>query len=234
MAKVLVCGVYLADKPNHAAEEIAELDRSQDHQVEQRWIALDVTDCGSDDLPHTVRRVNQPTPKFVLLNGILADAARFDAVLVVDDDVMLPPNFLDRYLRFAIQYEFALSQPARTPDSYIDHSITMQMPGLVARSTRFVEIGPVFCVLREAFNLILPFDNGSPMGWGLDFVWPVRIERSGKRMGIIDSLPVSHSLRKPLTTYTRGVAENDMARLLGESEYLSPADAFTLLEAYAG
>ena len=81
MAKVLVCGVYLADKLNHAAEEIAELNRSKDHQVEQRWIALDVTDCGSNDLPHTVRRVNHPTPKFELLNGILADAPRAGRVL---------------------------------------------------------------------------------------------------------------------------------------------------------
>jgi hypothetical protein len=233
MAKILACGVYLADRTNCAAEAIAELDLSRDHQLEQRWIALDVSGNGNNRLPYTVATVTQATPKFMLLNGLLADASDFDAMFVLDDDVMLPQHFLDRYLRLASQYKFALSQPARTFDSYIDHSFTMQMPGLVARSTRFVEIGPVFCIDRDAFELILPFDATSPMGWGLDFVWPVRIEKSGKRMGIIDALPVSHSLRKPVTNYSREPVELDANKLFSENDYLSRADAFTLLEGYA-
>jgi hypothetical protein len=234
MAKVLACGVYLANQNNCAAEAIAELDLSQDHHLEQRWIALDVTNSGNNGLPHTFSTITRPTPKFTLLNWMLADVSHFDAVLILDDDVMLPRRFLDRYLRLATQYKFALSQPARTRDSYIDHSFTMQMPGLVARLTRFVEIGPVFCIDREAFEIILPFDASSPMGWGLDFVWPAKIERSGKRMGIIDALPVSHSLRKPVTNYSRNMAEGDMNKLLsGNDHHLSRAEAFTLLEAYA-
>lgn len=233
MANVLACGIYLADKNNCAAETIAELDLSRDHHLEQRWIALDVTNSGNCGLPYTVATVTRPTPKFSLLNGILADASDFGAVFIMDDDVILPRGFLDRYLSLAIKYRFALSQPARTLDSYIDHNFTMQMPGLVARSTRFVEIGPVFCVRREAFDLILPFDAQSPMGWGLDFVWPARIEQSGKRMGIIDALPVSHSLRKPVTNYSRDMVEREMSKLLSENDNLTRAEAFTLLEAYA-
>ena len=237
MGKILICGVYLADRNNWAAEAISQLSGSHDHHVEQRWIALDVTNSGNDDLPHTVHTVTHPKPKFTLLNDLLADVSHFDAVLILDDDVTLPRRFLDRYLRLATQYKFALSQPARTLDSYIDHSFTMQMPGLVARSTRFVEIGPLFCILREAFDLILPFDAVSPMGWGLDFVWPARIEQLGKRMGIIDVLPVSHSLRKPVTNYERDTerdtVERGMNQLLSENDHLSRSDAFTLLEAYA-
>lgn len=233
MANVLACGVYLVDQNNCAAEAMAELDLSQDHHLEQRWIALDLTNSGNTGLPYTVARVTRRTPKFSLLNGILTDASDFDAVLILDDDVMLPRGFLDRYMSLAIQFNFALSQPARTSDSYIDHNFTTQMPGLIARSTRFVEIGPIFCIFREAFDLILPFDAQSPMGWGLDFVWPVRIEQSGKRMGIIDALPVSHSLRKPVTNYSRDTVEDDMNKLLSENDYLAHAEAFTLLEAYA-
>jgi len=233
MGKILICGVYLADRNNWAAEAISQLSCSHDHHVEQRWIALDVTNSGNNDLPHTVHTVTHPKPKFTLLNDLLADVSHFDAVLVLDDDVMLPRRFLDRYLKLVTQYKFALSQPARTRDSYIDHNFTLQMPGLVARSTRFVEIGPVFCIDREAFEIILPFDSRSPMGWGLDFVWPARIEKSGKRMGIIDALPVSHSLRKPLANYSRDKVENDMNKLLAETDHLSQAEAFTLLEAYA-
>jgi hypothetical protein len=233
MAKVLVCGVYLADRENWAAHAISELSLSQDHQLEQRWIALDVTNSGNNDLPHTVDTITRPTPKFTLLNGLLADLPRFDVLLILDDDVQLPRRFLDRYLRLVARYKFALSQPARTRDSYIDHSFTAQMPGLVARLTRFVEIGPIFCIDHEVFEIILPFDSISPMGWGLDFVWPVRLEKSNKRMGIIDALPVSHSLRKPLTNYSKDRAEEDMNKLLAGNNHLSQADAFTLLEAYA-
>jgi hypothetical protein len=233
MARVLICGVYLADREHCAANEIKAFSESQKHKLHQRWIALNVSGKGKCDLPFTVTKVRKQTPKFALINELLADIRDFDVVVITDDDVELPPKFLDRFLALVDQFEFAIAQPARTTDSYVDHSITMQMPGLQARLTRFVEIGPLFCIHRSAFDLVLPFDMLSPMGWGLDYVWPAIIEREGLRMGIIDATPVRHSLRKPLANYSRIDAERHMRELLDKRPHLSRAKAFRVLEAYA-
>jgi hypothetical protein len=233
MAKVLICGVYLADQEHCLADEIEEIGRSIKHEVEQRWIALDVSATGNCDLPHTVAVIQQRTPKFSLLNGLVAGVDSFDYLFVLDDDVGLPLRFLDAYLAYVARFRFALAQPALTLDSNISHPITAQMPGLAARLTRFVEIGPVFSIHRSAFDCLLPFDHHSPMGWGLDFVWPSLIEEKGLRMGIVDATPVAHTLRKTLAYYDQNVVEGEMMELLRTSPHLTYSQACTVIEAYA-
>src|SRR6476659_1969651 len=149
MAKVLVCGVYMADLENIAADEITTLSEDRKNKVTQRWIALNVSGKGRCDLAGTVKTISQETPKFTLINTLLDDISDFDFLIVIDDDVELPNKFLNQFIGLINRYQFALAQPARTPDSYIDHFITMSMPGLQARLTRFVEIGPVFCIHRS-------------------------------------------------------------------------------------
>jgi hypothetical protein len=233
MARVLVCGVYLADRDNLARSEMVELAASARHQVTQRWIALDINGNGVCGLPHTVATVKVQTPKFSLVNGLIEDVQDFDRLIVCDDDVQFPARFLDDFLALVDEFAFAISQPARTPDSYIDHFITTRMPGLRGRQTRFVEIGPVTCIDRSAYPVLLPFDRRSPMGWGLDFVWPVLAERGGLRMGIVDATPISHSLRQARANYPDLPVEEQMKDLLGHNLSLTPLQAFTIVEAYA-
>jgi hypothetical protein len=233
MARVLVCGAYFADRENCIAAEIEEYSASRQHQVEQRWVALDFGAAETWKCPGTVAVVTEPTPKFTLMNSLLGELETFDYVIVSDDDVDLPRGFIDQFLESVEKFQFALSQPARTPDSYIDHFITTRMPGVDARLTRFVEIGPIFCIHRSAFNVLLPFDLRSPMGWGYDFVWPAVIERSGLRMGIVDATPVGHTIRKSMTYYSKPIVEEQMNALLAANPHLPKAEAFTVLEAYA-
>jgi hypothetical protein len=230
---VLVCGVYIADRENWAADEIRELASSRQHDVEQRWTALDVSGSGQTDLPCTVSVVSEPTGKFTLINRLIENVEKFDWLLVCDDDIRLPLGFLDQYLAHAHRFGFALSQPARTADSYVDHRIVTQMPGLTGRLTRFVEIGPVFCIHRSAYPLLLPFDGRTSMGWGLDFVWPLLLEPRKLRMGIIDATPVAHSLRKPVANYSHQSGVKDMEGFLAQTPHLTRAEAFTVIEAYA-
>lgn len=236
MASVLAVGVYLADRTNLAEQIVQELTRSERHSVTQRWTAL--WSAGEQTpqwraVPYTVSSVTSPAPKFGLLNRMLDDADEFDWIIVLDDDVELSDGWLDRYIDIANRYDLALSQPARTRDSYIDHHIVAQAPGLLARRTRFVEIGPIICLRRDAIPHIIPFEDEVEMGWGLDFIWPVRIESAGLRMGIIDACPVAHTLRPPTQYYDRTGTEQRMQRLLNAVEHLSPASAFTVLDAYA-
>lgn len=232
--RVLVAGVYLVDRENHAADIAAELARSREWEVEQRWIALGESPVPDALAPVTAWRQPTRAGKFVLLNRLLAEVAaeRFDLVLFADDDIVLPPAFLDRYLELVSRHDLALAQPARTHDSYTDNWIVERLDGLAARRTRFVEIGPLFSIRRDALPLLTPFDETSPMGWGYDFVWPVVIEQGGLRMGIVDATPVAHKLRKPVAFYDDRDAAVAARVYLAEHRHLSRHDAFSIVESY--
>src|SRR5262249_31895870 len=141
--KVLVVGIYLQDKANCAASTVAELSRSRDWDVDQRWIALGRSDIPQDLAHVTVRKTETMVPKFVLLNQLLATTSTGDYAYIVvsDDDIDLPSGFLDDYLRLVGKHDLALCQPARTHNSYIDHRFVEQLDGVDARWTRYVEIG---------------------------------------------------------------------------------------------
>ncbi|SEQ02876.1 Glycosyl transferase family 2 [Faunimonas pinastri] len=233
MAKVLVAGIYLSDRLNSAAHLIYELAGARKHDVTQRWISLDLGNAGTAPLPETVETVTERTPKFKLLNRLTEDAADFDWVLLTDDDVELPPDFLDRLIEHAERFDLAFSQPARTPDSYLEHHIVRVNPGLSARRTRFVEIGPVNLMRRDVVPLLLPFRDDIGMGWGLDFVWPQLLEAAGLRMGIVDATPIAHRIRQSMTAYNFDAAYREMSWTLARHHHLTYDEAMTVLEAWA-
>jgi hypothetical protein len=229
--RVLCVGVYLADVENTARHVTDILSRSQNIDVELRWIAL-TTKNGKTDVPGTVAVVRERTPKCVLINRLLENFETYDWVMLFDDDVEMAEGFADALIAMADYADFALLQPARTVDSYIDHPIVAQFPGLLARQTRFVEIGPVVCMRRDAARLLLPFSEENTMGWGLDLVWPHQIESAGLRMGIIDAVPVAHRIRAPVTGYNYDAANAEMQRILATNPHLKAVDAMQILQVF--
>lgn len=233
-SKILVVGVYLVDRENLASQITRELADSSNWKVEQRWIALGQGQPDSDTAHFTIRVTNTPSPKFLLLNQLLktVELHDFEYLVVSDDDIHLPTGFLDNYLALVSHHGFAIAQPARTHNSYIDHRFVEQLDGIDARRTRFIEIGPLFSLHRSTFDYFLPFDETSPMGWGNDFVWPVLAERYGLKMGIVDAVPVTHNLRKPVAYYDYEASKNAMNKYLAEQPHLSKEDAFFIVESY--
>jgi len=232
---VLVAGIYLTDRANTAAATIAELSRSREWSVTHRWAALGQQRTPAELERVTAAHVDVPVPKFVLLNRLLAgrNLSGYRFVVFADDDIDVPPGFLDDYLRLVNRYDFALSQPARTHDSFIDHRFVERLDGIDARWTNFVEIGPVVAMRRDAASILLPFDEQSPMGWGYDFTWPRTMQDAGLRLGIVDATPVRHSLRKPVTGYSWDTANDQQQKYLAGRPHLSKLDAFRILESYA-
>lgn len=233
MCEILLAGIYLAGRPNSAGHVAYECAQSRDHVLTQRWAAIAPGGVGDCSLPGTVAIYPEPEPKFAIIDRLTRDAGYFDWLIITDDDVELSEGFLDRFISLAERYDFALCQPARSLDSFIDHGIVLQMPGLAARQTRFVEIGPLVALRRDAMALLLPFGPEAGMGWGLDFIWPVAIEAAGLRLGIVDATPVAHRLRPPVTGYGHEGAARAMARALAACRHLPPSEAFTVVEAYA-
>jgi hypothetical protein len=232
--RVLVVGVYLVDQEHAMCDIAAELDRSREWTVEQKWVAL-----GGADVPAGLRRITAaarttPAPKFALLNELLASVRLDDYAFVVvcDDDISLPPRFVDSYLELVSTHGFALAQPARTHASYIDHPFVEQLAGIDARLTRFVEIVPLFSMRRDATALIVPFDESSPMGWGYDFAWPVLLQAAGLRLGIVDATPVEHTMRRTLAHYDYDPARGHMDAYLTGRPHVTPGEAFVIIESY--
>ena len=232
--RVLVLGVYLADRSHTVEHLMSALGRSAHCRVEQRWIALRGEPATALQRAHTARVVMQRVPKFRLLNELLRDVdlQSFDHLLVCDDDVRLPLGFTDAFIGWQQRLGFGLAQPARTLNSYIDHPIVRVRPWLHARRTRFVEIGPMFCLQRCLFDVLLPFDESTPMGWGYDLVWPLQVERAGATMGVIDATPLDHSLRGRGEAYAWEKERQAMADYLSRRPHLHGREAFTVLQRY--
>lgn len=223
--RILVVGIILADRQHLAYSIISDLDGSERHRVDQKWISLfgackPDMESGNGRVTITER---EAAPRSVLLNELIGteDLRTYDYIFIVDDDVLLPNGFLDDYIDLVEELDFCLSQPARAWYSLISHAITKRDPRCMARETRFVEIGPLICVRCDAFGLMFPVPEESRMGWGLDLIWAHRLCSEGKKLGIVDALPIDHSIRPIASSYGYEVARKEMNRLLEVHPHLS-------------
>jgi hypothetical protein len=132
--------------------------------------------------------------KFEHLGALLAahPPAGHDWLLVVDDDVVLPRGFLDRFLHCAEDAGLALAQPAHRLHSHAAWEVTRRRPGGAVRETRFVEIGPVTAFGAATFATLLPFP-ALRMGWGLDAHWSALARDHGWPIGVVDATPILHT-----------------------------------------
>jgi len=230
---VLVLGVYLANQPNNIIDVVEVVSRSNVYNVTQQWIAL----CGP--APQKVaavtcqENVNQ-TAKYVLMNSLLADLQfdRYEYILTLDADIVLPEGFIDEFLHIQTKLKFAIAQPARTTNSFVDHAIAIQQRGVLARQSRFVEIGPVVSFHRSVFSIVFPFDTTSSMGWGYENVWSYQVAQGGMKMGIIDNVPVDHSMRVHVANYNWSEADRQRTAYLEKHEHLSLDECFSVLKVH--
>jgi hypothetical protein len=210
---------------------VSTLESSAAYRVVHRWVSLGAPSHDPALLRVTVASHSSMIPKFPLVNQVLAaeHLASFEYLLLVDDDTRVPQGFLDRFLSLQSSLGFRLAQPARTADSFIDHEIVRQEPGTIARETRWVEVGPLVSIHRSIFEVIVPFDLRSPMGWGYENIWGYELSRRGLKMGIIDATAIEHKLRRPHEHYDGDAAWVDCRRLLKERANLATEECQCVL-----
>lgn len=163
--------------------------------------------------------------KFEHLNALLAEhpATGHDWLLLVDDDVALPPRFLDRFLFCAEDAGLLLAQPAHRRHSHAAWAATRRLPGGTVRESRFVEIGPVTAFAAAVFDTLLPFPE-LRMGWGLDAHWGAVAQEQGWRAGIVDATPILHTA--PVGGgYERAAAVAEAQSFLSDRPYVDRAQA---------
>jgi hypothetical protein len=159
--------------------------------------------------------------KFENLNLLLerAELASFDWVLVMDDDVELPPRFLDAFLYLAERYRLRLAAPAHRLRSHAAWRLTRRQWGSLVRETAFVEVGPVTALHRDTFEALLPFPPVG-MGWGLDAHWSWLARERGWPIGVVDLLPIAHLVSPAAAGYGREAAVAQARAFLAEHPYL--------------
>jgi hypothetical protein len=163
--------------------------------------------------------------KFQNLNRLLeGDGGGYDWLLLVDDDAELPDRFLDRLLGLCERLGLALAQPAQSLASHAAWPVTRRRPASFARETRFVEIGPVTAIRRDAAAELTPFP-GLRYGWGLDLHWSALAQERGWRLGILDSLPVRHEQAGVAATYAHEEAVAEARRFLATHAYVPAGEA---------
>ncbi len=202
--RVLVLGIERPGRLMRAAR--IELHRTR-HEVAMRTIAMG--EAG----------------KFDHLNALLAahPADGFDWLLVVDDDVVLPRRFLDRFLYGAEQAGLVLAQPAHRRRSHAAWRVTRRRPGVAVRVSRFAEIGPVTGFAAVSFDALLPFPD-LRMGWGLDAYWAALAREHGWPVGIVDATPILHTT--PVGGgYARAEAVAEARAFLAERPYVTREEA---------
>jgi GT2 family glycosyltransferase len=170
--------------------------------------------------------------KFENLNRLLADGLGgtggapipdHDWLLLVDDDVLLPHDFLDRFLFLAERFSLDLAQPAHRLNSHAAWSVTRRRPFSVVRETPFVEIGPVTAFSRRTFSTLLPFPE-LRMGWGLDAHWAALARERQWRCGVLDAVSIRHRVAPAAAAYSREAAIAEARAFLTERSYLSASE----------
>jgi GT2 family glycosyltransferase len=167
--------------------------------------------------------------KWENVNATLAahPPAGADWLLILDDDVVLPRGFLDRFLLLVEAFGFELAQPAHAFASHAAWDVTRRRPGVLAHRTRFVEIGPVTALSARAAAALLPFPD-LRMGWGLDARWSAIAAERGWPIGVIDATPIRH-LRPVAGDYPRDAAIAEAEAFLDGRAYVTRAEAAEVL-----
>ena len=206
-----------------AAGAARELRRTR-HEVR---LAFGATGAARADLAAETVASDLRGGKFANLNALVEAAGGLGAadwLLVVDDDVVLPPRFLDRLLGLAEHFGLALAQPAQTLMSHAAWRVTRRRPASLLRETRYIETGPVTLFRRDVADALLPFP---PLryGWGLDLHWSALAEERGWRRGVADALAVRHETQPVASGYGAQEAIAEEQRFLADRVYLSAAAA---------
>jgi hypothetical protein len=148
----------------------------------------------------------------------------FDRLIVSDDDIDLPRNFLDRFVAVCERLELDLAQPAQSMRSHAAWRVTRTRPFSLARRTNYVEIGPLTQFSRRAALELAPFPP-LRFGWGLDNHWGALARAHGWGLGVVDALPVRHEWQRVASTYTHEEAKAEARSFLTGRDFVTTAEA---------
>jgi hypothetical protein len=169
-----------------------------------------------------------------LLNRLIeaapaTDCGRGSWLVLADDDVEVSPSALSILFAAADATGLDVVQPGHDSRSWAATEHVRAQPGVLARRTGFVEIGPLVAMRESLRPALLPLDESLGMGWGQDHMWARYYSDHGIRVGIIDGVRMRH-LGRAGAGYDVAAARQQLNRCLERSGYTSFRDPMVTYE----
>ncbi len=164
--------------------------------------------------------------KFENLNLALSeiDLGSIDWLILTDDDIDIPANFLDLFIYLSEATSLVASMPAHRFHSHAAFAVTQRSWNSLVRTTRYVETGPLTAFRSPMFPHVLPFPV-TRWSWGIDLLWSSIAQENGWPIGIIDATPVEH-LRPVSMSYDRNDAASEAMDFLSARSVVPRAQEF--------
>jgi hypothetical protein len=124
-------------------------------------------------------------------HGHRALIARYEHVLIADDDIRFPPGGISRLFDICRQYRLPLAQPALRWGTWVNQPVTMRNPFTDVRHVSYVEIMvPVFA--RSTLESLIDTFLFTHSGAGVDVCWGHRLQGQDA-IFVVDSVCVDHT-----------------------------------------
>jgi hypothetical protein len=142
----------------------------------------------------------QKVDRILKLIKLYGECSRYsDYIVVADDDCKISMGSVSSSIGVMHNFNLDLAQISHSIDSNCNYEFVRQIDGLIGRSTRFVEIGPLLIVRANQFLDFFPIWHIG-MGWGLEAYWNKLVYSGKKKIGIIDLNTIVHL--KPASNYS--------------------------------
>lgn len=129
----------------------------------------------------------------------------YDAVLVIDDDVIISSADINRLFALREQYDLWILQPSFSPKGKVSHRITGARALRQLTYTNFVEVcAPLF--REDKLSEFLKQYDPQLFGWGVDFWWGNVFKSESNRLAVIHDVVCIN----PLDSHKSGVRDIDV------------------------
>ena len=120
-----------------------------------------------------------------------ADLRRYRYILILDDDVYLPPGEISRFFRLCEQYATYLCQPALRWFTHTTLNIFVRNPVCVLRRVSFVEVMAP-CFSSAALEELLHTFGMTKSTWGTDVAWGGLLQ-GRQPIHVVDAVTLLHT-----------------------------------------
>ena len=114
----------------------------------------------------------------------------YDAILILDDDLFISADDLNRFFTIFHEYDLWMAQPSII--GWYSVVITLTVPGSLLRYTNWVEI-MCPCFNKDALKLCSATFVENNSNWGIERIWNDILKNPKDKIAIIDSVSAIHT-----------------------------------------
>ncbi len=119
------------------------------------------------------------------------DVSQYEAIWVVDDDIVMTTDEINRMFAIFSEQGLWLAQPACDENSHITVPITRRQPEYAVRHVNVIENGTTI-YSRHIIDKCLPVFKAAQSGWGVGIIVSQIINAPYGKIGVIDQTPCHH------------------------------------------